>query len=73
MSVGGGSAAGTIEFCHRCGAELPTREWAGEGGFFCPHCGAPQILLPEHMRAEIAEAEQAAAGSRCDEWDDASS
>jgi hypothetical protein len=23
-----------------------------ESGLFCPHCGAPQILLPEHMRPE---------------------
>ena len=47
------------EFCHRCGAELPAREWAGDGGFFCAHCGAPQILLPEHMRVEVGDAELA--------------
>jgi predicted RNA-binding Zn-ribbon protein involved in translation (DUF1610 family) len=46
---------GLREFCHRCGAELPAREWAGDGGFFCPQCGAPQILLPEEMRIEIPE------------------
>ena len=52
MSAVGQGRESVIEFCHRCGSELAAREWAGEGGFFCPHCGAPQILLPEHMRAE---------------------
>jgi hypothetical protein len=32
------------ELCHRCGTELPI----GEGSpSFCPHCGAPQLVLPE--------------------------
>lgn len=36
------------EFCHRCGGEL-----AVEGGSpFCPHCGAPQIYLPEAMETD---------------------
>jgi predicted RNA-binding Zn-ribbon protein involved in translation (DUF1610 family) len=61
--MGFAERTGMTEACHRCGAELPTREWAGEGGFFCPHCGAPQILLPEHMRMEQPEAEAAAATS----------
>ncbi len=46
--------SGSGESCHRCGGDLPDREWAGDGGFFCPHCGAPQILLPESMRPETA-------------------
>ncbi len=58
--MSGSGALDNKEFCHRCGAELPAREWAGDGGFFCPHCGAPQILLPEHMRTEVAESEPAA-------------
>ena len=53
---------GVNEFCHRCGAELPAREWAGDGGFFCPHCGAPQILLPDYLRAEVAETPRDEAG-----------
>ncbi len=47
--------------CHRCHADLPGELTAGAayGGdedqpLFCPRCGAPQILLPEYMRAEIA-------------------
>ena len=45
--------------CHRCHADLP-RPVAATGStysalspeamLFCPHCSAPQILLPEHMR-----------------------
>jgi hypothetical protein len=45
------------ELCHRCHRELPSR---GVGDphsdenvlLFCARCGAPQILLPEHMRVE---------------------
>ncbi len=62
MSAVGQARESAIEFCHRCGSELAAREWAGEGGFFCPHCGAPQILLPEHMRAENSPETAAAAG-----------
>lgn len=37
------------EYCHRCGGALV----AGDGGSsFCPHCGAPQLYLPEHAVAE---------------------
>ena len=51
------------EYCHRCHGELPGRAAANpyddEGALlFCPRCGAPQILLPEHMRVEAVEAEQ---------------
>ena len=60
MDAGSVGYDGISEVCHRCGAELAVREWAGEGGFFCPHCGAPQILLPEHLRAEAEEAIEAA-------------
>ena len=38
--------------CHRCHAELPPRLTGEEARLFCPHCSAPQILLPEHMRVE---------------------
>jgi hypothetical protein len=35
------------EFCHRCGGELSPL--AGDGRPpFCPHCGAPQLLLSEY-------------------------
>ncbi len=40
------------EVCHRCQAELPERLPRAEALLFCPHCSAPQILLPEHMRVE---------------------
>jgi len=53
--------------CHRCHRELPgTGSHPGsaygvvgsaasddEHALFCPWCGAPQLLLPEHMRAEV--------------------
>ncbi len=35
-----------ITLCHRCGGDLPP------GVVFCPHCGAPQLLLPEEYLAE---------------------
>ncbi|ADW70514.1 zinc ribbon domain-containing protein [Granulicella tundricola] len=38
--------------CHRCGGELAAHAVTDESGLFCPHCGAPQILLPEYMRPE---------------------
>lgn len=47
--------------CHRCHAELPgeLRPAATYGGddekpLFCPRCGAPQILLPEYLRADVS-------------------
>jgi hypothetical protein len=40
------------EVCHRCRAELPERIAGAEALLFCPHCSAPQIMLPEHMRVE---------------------
>ncbi len=49
------------ELCHRCHGELPVRSPGGERGgpsrledalLFCPHCSAPQIMLPEHMRVD---------------------
>jgi hypothetical protein len=49
------------ELCHRCHGELPVRNTGGERGapsrvedvlLFCPHCSAPQILLPAHMRTD---------------------
>ncbi len=57
--------------CHRCHGELPQRGAGGERGgpsrldetlLFCPHCSAPQIMLPEHMRIET-EGQKAAASS----------
>lgn len=41
------------EVCHRCQAELPAPLPRAEALLFCPHCSAPQLLLPEHMRAEV--------------------
>ncbi len=43
--------------CHRCHAELPgsanpVSRGGEEEALFCPHCGAPQLSLPEHLRIE---------------------
>ena len=38
------------EYCHRCGGEL-TESKSPAGGVlppFCPHCGAPQLLLSDY-------------------------
>ena len=41
------------ESCHRCGGVLV----AGDGGSsFCPHCGAPQLYLPEQLSSDLTEA-----------------
>ena len=49
----------TDELCHRCHGVLPQhapvvgRSYTGlepDAMLFCPHCSAPQIRLPEHMR-----------------------
>ncbi|MBS1820726.1 MAG: zinc ribbon domain-containing protein [Acidobacteria bacterium] len=41
------------EYCHRCGGTLV----AGDGGStFCPHCGAPQLYLPDHTVAGPSDA-----------------
>jgi hypothetical protein len=37
------------DFCHRCGQELP--ENRGEGPF-CPHCGSPQLFLPDYEQQQ---------------------
>ena len=46
--------------CHRCHAELPgSADLSSRGGeeevLFCPHCGAPQLYLPDHLRIETPE------------------
>ena len=56
--------------CHRCHAELrlPAHSASRSGEdvmLFCPHCGAPQLCLPEHLRIEPpVEASTATTGSR---------
>jgi hypothetical protein len=45
------------EHCHRCHALLPLAAPGSSRGdedalLFCPRCGAPQILLPEHLRPD---------------------
>ena len=70
----GGSAgrgAATMEampdFCHRCHAELQSSAPATygndgiEAALYCPHCGAPQLRLPEYMREDDARSEPDAA------------
>jgi hypothetical protein len=37
------------EYCHRCGLEL--QESRGETPF-CPHCGSPQLFLPDYEQQE---------------------
>ncbi len=40
-----------IEFCHRCGGELP----APPANLpFCPHCGAPQLYFSSQEQTELA-------------------
>lgn len=38
------------EFCHRCGGEVSDDHSPSSGGRspFCPHCGAPQLLLSDY-------------------------
>ena len=42
------------ELCHRCHGELPASTSGDSPLIFCPHCAAPQLLLPEFMRVEVA-------------------
>ena len=58
------------ELCHRCHGELPANKPGQRGGpgeledvlLFCPHCSAPQILLPEHMQVETESQKEASTG-----------
>ena len=52
------------ELCHRCHGVLPQhapavgRSYTGlepDAMLFCPHCSAPQIRMPEHMRPLAVE------------------
>jgi hypothetical protein len=36
--------------CHRCGGDLPLPDGATS---FCPHCGAPQLYLLEHLLEDL--------------------
>ncbi|HEX4650335.1 MAG TPA: hypothetical protein VH250_02415 [Granulicella sp.] len=36
------------ELCHRCSAELATADGSNS---FCPHCGAPQLVLSEYAES----------------------
>lgn len=47
------------DLCHRCHGELPWsapgiqgRESTEDRALYCPHCGAPQLRLPDYMRHE---------------------
>ena len=45
--------------CHRCGGEVQSRSddrSADDPTPYCPHCGAPQLKLPEHMRSSLSVA-----------------
>ena len=46
-------------YCHRCGGELSPGD---ELTSFCPHCGSPQLYLPEYDRPNAA-AEQDSTGA----------
>ncbi len=39
------------EHCHRCGGEFLT---GNEAPHYCPHCGAPQLYLPDLDLPEVA-------------------
>jgi hypothetical protein len=59
---GPGSLSGMQEFCHRCGGDLPPGPHAGPSeAAFCPHCGAPQLTLPEPADVEPLTNEEPAA------------
>ncbi len=47
------------QHCHRCGGELSEGD---EVTSFCPHCGSPQLYLPEYDRPSAA-AEQDSTGA----------
>jgi len=47
------------ELCHRCGAELPTGDFAPP---FCAQCGAPQLLLSDYSEP-ISTSERASTGA----------
>jgi hypothetical protein len=57
------------ELCHRCHRELPIPIAAADRHddesaiLFCPHCAAPQIMLPEHMRIEVPVVAATATGA----------
>ncbi len=56
------------ELCHRCHRELPALAAGAsphdeDAVLFCPVCGAPQILLPEHLRVELPAAAQHTTGA----------
>jgi len=38
------------QYCHRCGGEFT----AGHDTSFCPHCGAPQLYLPDYESTATA-------------------
>ena len=38
-------------FCHRCAEELPS---GAAQAVFCPHCGAPQLYLPEQQQEQAS-------------------
>jgi len=51
------------EHCHRCHGELPDRAASNpyddeNALLFCPRCGAPQLLLPDHLRLQPVDAGQ---------------
>jgi hypothetical protein len=51
------------ETCHRCGGDLPDHEAAGDSRSpFCPHCGAPQLLLSDYSEP-LSTGTEAADGS----------
>jgi hypothetical protein len=57
------------EHCHRCHGELPSAVPGSsrtdeDALLFCPRCGAPQILLPEHMHSDPPPIEVAAAAGQ---------
>ena len=59
-----------LDLCHRCHGELPLsapgtqgNESVEERALYCPHCGAPQLRLPDYMRQETPSASIDSAGA----------
>lgn len=56
----GVASKGMRETCHRCGGDLPDVRATGDGpSAFCPHCGAPQLLLTDYSEPLATGAEAA--------------
>jgi hypothetical protein len=40
------------ETCHRCGEDIAIASASSTTNAYCPHCGAPQLYLPEYVPSD---------------------